>query len=259
MPETSTSSVRPIKYTIVSQNIVRDEVTKLEWQRGVSAAPITVSSGARGAHCRTLEIDGQRGWRLPSTVELLTLLDYAKPVPRIDTTIFVGTPTGIANAGLVGGENSATSGRVNFDSGLIEPESITGYEYYVKCVRSSVAPPAGQRFVLNGAGDEVTDTYTTLVWQKAFSSAAYLTQAQSLGRCVQPWRLPTAKELYTILDPTQPSNVYIDTTIFPGSADYVWSSTDSLVTAGKRIAIDFSTQYGRFRDDVIDGKVRCVK
>lgn len=246
--------VRKVSAGLVSANIVRDEVSKLEWQRGVSPAPIDVQGGARHAYCRSLELDGQVGWHLPSTVELVSLLDYSKAAPHLDTTVFTGTPTGDANAGLGGGEYSVTSPRVNYDNGLVETESITGGSYYVRCVRSTVAPPTGQRFsVSNG---EVTDAYTKLVWQQAQSTMTSPTKAPE--KCASPWRLPTAKELYTILDPTQ-TTPYFDHTVFNGNNDWHFTSTLAPADLSKRIVIDFSKPQGVFLTGTFDGWVRCVK
>ena len=74
------------------EETVIDCVTGLEWQRAVTADTYTQADAIR--HCNGLTLAGS-GWRLPSTIELMTLVDYAvlPPGPTIDVTAFPATPT----------------------------------------------------------------------------------------------------------------------------------------------------------------------
>jgi hypothetical protein len=186
----------------------------------------------------------------------LTLLDTAKPVPRLDTTIFSGTPTGTSAAGLVGGETGLAP-RINYDTGLVERETTTSNSYFVRCVRNSGPPPVGPRFTT--VGGDVTDNWTGLVWMRGFVSGSYFTQSQLGGRCVAPFRLPTAKELYTIFDPSQPGAPYIDRTTFPGDPDRLWTNSDAPADPTKKIRVDFLSPVGESLVSSGDAKIRCVK
>jgi hypothetical protein len=83
-------------------------------------------------------------------------------------------------------------------------------------------------FIDNGDGT-VTDTVTSLMWQRSdgpemtFNSAAYFCDTLSLAGHAD-WRLPTAKEIYSILN-HQRANPAIDVNIFASTtAEYWWSS-----------------------------------
>jgi hypothetical protein len=85
-------------------------------------------------------------------------------------------------------------------------------------------------YIDNGDGT-VTDTGTGLMWQQARAPITY-TWTQALNYCgilslagYTDWRLPTAKELASLVD-TSRTNPAINTTFFPSPADnYFWSST----------------------------------
>jgi hypothetical protein len=71
---------------------VIDCVTGLEWQRAVDTTTYTQAEAV--AHCAGLTLAGYSDWRLPTRIELVTLVDYsvANPGPTIDTSVFPGTP-----------------------------------------------------------------------------------------------------------------------------------------------------------------------
>ena len=70
---------------------VLDNVTKLTWQRFVSPESYTQEDGR--AYCAALPLEGG-GWRLPTRVELQSIVDYSKPQPGplIDTAAFPNAP-----------------------------------------------------------------------------------------------------------------------------------------------------------------------
>lgn len=76
------------RYT-VSTNTVYDNVTKLTWQRTVSADMTWLTALST---CAGLTLDGHTDWRLPSIKELQTIVDRKASSPAIDATAFPGTP-----------------------------------------------------------------------------------------------------------------------------------------------------------------------
>jgi Protein of unknown function (DUF1566) len=94
---------------------------------------------------------------------------------------------------------------------------------------------AQQRYNLSADGQEVTDSKTGLVWRRCAEGmvwkaptctgqAVYSTQAEAAGRAKavatsgdQPWRLPTMKELSSIVAVREAGEgkAAIDATIFP--------------------------------------------
>jgi hypothetical protein len=89
---------------------------------------------------------------------------------------------------------------------------------------SADAPP-GRYVIANGT---VYDTKTKLTWQQAPSASKYFL-ADAKAYCSGTWRLPTVKELLTIVDDSRinaSGMPAIDPVAFPGTPAYgFWSST----------------------------------
>ncbi|MES1171862.1 MAG: DUF1566 domain-containing protein, partial [Bacteroidota bacterium] len=81
------------KYTFVTvgaDEVVRDEVTALVWQRAVSATTFTWQEAMD--YCGGLTLAGWSDWRLPSRIELVSLLDLSQTNPAVNRAAFPGTP-----------------------------------------------------------------------------------------------------------------------------------------------------------------------
>ena len=117
----------------------------------------------------------------------------------------------------------------------------------------SAAPPG--RYVINAG--TVVDKRTKLIWeQQSFPSSEggapapmplALTGAQAYCAVLTlgglTWRLPTLKELATLVDVSvAPPGPTLDSTAFPtASATFTWSATPSVDTPGNTWGLDFST------------------
>jgi hypothetical protein len=92
------------------------------------------------------------------------------------------------------------------------------------------AAPAG-RYTMPVAGT-VLDTKTKLTWQQSIGSglvtqAAATSYCSALGLAGGGWRLPTVKELLTLVDYSQ-TGPLIDLTAFPSApASIQWSATNT--------------------------------
>ncbi|SFV52823.1 odd Oz/ten-m homolog 4 [hydrothermal vent metagenome] len=69
-------------------DIVIDHITKLQWQDDIEAKTITKNWEDAKTYCSNLTLDGYSNWRLPTIVELQSIMVDAK-VPAIDTTVFL--------------------------------------------------------------------------------------------------------------------------------------------------------------------------
>jgi hypothetical protein len=77
----------PPSYEIANDDVVTDKVTGLVWRRAV--LPNDLSFADADLACRAL--DPTNGpWRLPKRIELVSLLDYAQDLVRIDAVAFPG-------------------------------------------------------------------------------------------------------------------------------------------------------------------------
>lgn len=115
---------------------VDDNVSTLAWKNAVekAGAPITFDE-AKGT-CGNIEPKGT--WRLPSRIELVTLLDYGHAKPFIDKAKFVDPPTQrVWTFSEVRPIDRAAPRHwtVNFDNGAVEPE-IDSNRAAVLCVKA---------------------------------------------------------------------------------------------------------------------------
>lgn len=113
--------------------------------------------------------------------------------------------------------------------------------------------------------ETVTDNFTRLTWQRTASVA--MVNSDAIQVCEQltlggsnDWRLPSIKELQTIVDETR-TNPAIDVTAFPGTPSEPFWSASTAVNSGTVIAtVDFSggnTTGANFTMGM--ARTRCVR
>jgi hypothetical protein len=79
----------PTSLTNNNDGTVTDNVTGLMWQR---AAPSSLYQQPDAlTYCKGLNLAGHMDWRVPSIIELLSLVDVSLSKPAIDTTLFPNT------------------------------------------------------------------------------------------------------------------------------------------------------------------------
>jgi hypothetical protein len=168
-------------------------------------------------------------WRMPTVKELQSIMNYGRHDPEVDTTFFPNMMS------VYWSSNSYAGVPHNNwpEAWAISRFGSTGKGYkseilYVRAVRGGQSRIL-DHLMINGDGT-VTDTATGLMWQQGQSPAltweAALTYTESLSLAgYDDWRMPTVKELVSIVDFNR-WNPAIDTTFFPGtnSLSY-WSST----------------------------------
>jgi hypothetical protein len=120
----------PESYTDNGDGTVTDNVTGLMWQQAVPAT--TSAQAAAVATCATLTLAGDDDWRLPSVIELVSIVDYGHASPSINGTYFPGTPPGYFWSSSSIGTTYAW--KVSFTDGSTSTEDFTA-TYNVRCVR----------------------------------------------------------------------------------------------------------------------------
>lgn len=97
----------PQSYDVSNPDWVKDNVTGLVWQRNIAGESFVWTDA--GAYCARLSLGKGGGpWRLPTVIELVSLVDFTRSDPAIDGTAFPNTPgapfwtsqTDVTNAGL---------------------------------------------------------------------------------------------------------------------------------------------------------------
>lgn len=129
----------PRVYQVVSagpDETVIDCVTGLEWERAIPVGTLYTRPLAM-SHCDGLTLGGYADWRVPSRIELMTLLDYSVdgPGPMIDASAFPGTPAGPFWSASAFAPFATTHGwLLQFDVGAIDWHAFSE-THYVRCVR----------------------------------------------------------------------------------------------------------------------------
>lgn len=259
----------PASFTDLGGGIVRDDVTCLEWE----ASPPSDNFVWQDAldYCDGLSLGGASDWRLPTRVEMTSIVDFTQS-PAIDRGAFPGAQSGfhktasdwiltIRQQGAGQGKDFAWA--FNLGDGIVSNAYSKATAARLRCVRGNgegeapsdpaVAPPDQYSEPATG---EVLDNYTGLVWQKDYSDGTMsFSEAQSycesLGLNGQSWRLPSIRELATLVDEAQvaPS---INRTMFPDtqygsrSNDWYWGSHAARGNASAAWAINFDDGFTGF-------------
>lgn len=244
----------PEAYVDNGDGTVTDQVTRLAWERTVD--PQGYSQFEEVERCAAKG----GGWRLPTRLELLSLVDFSVPAPGPTiNAIFGAAPEQVfwTSSGYFG--NSGDAWIIGFDRGYSD-YNVRNNPNLARCVRAPTVPCGAKRYEPQ-AGGLVVDHATGLTWQRALDPGSYsypdaLTTCASLGA---GWRVPSLKELQTIVEDTDEYPA-IDPDAFPDtpSVDFWTSSLDAAGT-GSAWYVDFF--YGASDNDVQARtfRVRCVR
>lgn len=112
---------------------VHDAAWNLTWSRR------NVGSGRMNwkdadAACRSLVLAGHRDWRLPTIQELLSIVDYERSEPAIDTSLFDCEPSWYWTSTPVAASPAVYAWVVGFSVGA-SPWTLRDYVFFVRAVR----------------------------------------------------------------------------------------------------------------------------
>jgi hypothetical protein len=261
----------PQSYTAVTvggDDMVQDNVTGLLWQRDGSTNPLDFEWQGAEAYCESLVFGGYCDWRLPSRIELVSLIDYTQMRPTIDTTAFPNTQTlgywSASGTGMGAGQTYWTIKFGDASTNASLPDSQSAGP--TRCVRGGRADVRPDHYTVGSdtADTTVRDNETGLMWQSeasastfVFGDSSYCDAATTGG--FDDWRLPTVTELQTIVDETRPATPYIDTALFPTTTDApLWTST---IYGASGFGFAVNWRFGASSGSVVTNtySVRCVR
>ena len=244
----------------LSWAMVRDNVTGLIWEAKTDDGSVhdkdtnytwADAQSVFIAALNNANFGGYNDWRLPTVKELNSLLNRGRSRPASDTDYFPNMMWSAYWSSTADVRDANKAWVAFFDYGVVEPrETGQSTDRYALAVHG-VQWGSSDDFNDNGDGT-ITDNDTGLMWQKEPAPGSY-TWEQALSYCEDlelaaytDWRLPTAKELQSIVDY---STVYpaVDDTYFPetGSSIY-WVSTSNADSPS-------SVWYVSFADGTIAG------
>jgi len=234
-----------------------DPGTGLMWQRKPAAEQLDWEAAQH--YCGCLGLAGYGDWRLPSRIELVSLVDYRRQEPSIDIEAFPETPnTWYWSSSAVAGD-PLVAWYLSFMDGNTH-EASRDVSYGVRCVRGRVP----DRLPYKVAGGTVVDPNTHLTWQQAVDSQVR-TWEQATVYCAAltlaggGWRLPTMSELQSLIDErvTDPS---IDAVAFSGTpSEGFWAGTPLAEMPPYRwfVSFDRGIAYNAVPEHLYN--VRCVR
>ncbi len=253
----------PMSYTDNRNGTVTDNVTGLMWQQSLDG--IQRSWSDAGAYCSSLATAGYSDWRLPSVMELQSIVDYsiAYPGPTTNTTYFpnlVSNPTTYlwdwsSNSNVSG---NGTAGSMDYSGGVLGYSSASS-PLSVRCVRGNQFKTGN--FVDNG-DSTITDLHNGLMWQQT-EGGVMPSWGNALSYCAglglaghSDWRLPNIKELTSIVD-----YATLNTTYFPNAVVLAyWSSTTNAEWTNAAWQIYFIDGSSSIQGKAtFDSYVRCVR
>lgn len=240
--------------------MVRDNVTGLVWEVKTTDGSIHDNSNrytwdkADDSFVDSLNqsvFGGYVDWRLPTVMELYTIIHGDNVDPAVNTDYFPNVPN-VARPYYWSATPRADSPSewvwvIDFGSGraVVYEEEVQ----HVRAVRGAVFQTG--RFVDNG-NETVTDRSTGLMWQKDVSYYSWEWEA-ALDFCealelagYADWRMPNRNELHSLVD-YQSVDPALDMDFFGGiEIDDFWSSTSSPENNGTAYSVDFFKGWGSY-------------
>jgi hypothetical protein len=232
-------------YTDLGDGTVQDEVTGLIWERDPPGDSGTWDAAL--AYCDGLELGGKGDWRLPTRIEITSVLDYAKPgwveaaFPGAPGAFHRSASDWILTIDQIGaGAGTDFAWAFNMSDGIVSNAYSKASDARYRCVRSegtgegpsepAVQPPNQYTAAAEG---EVRDNYTGLVWEAGDSDEVdhegALDYCADLDLGGHAWRLPSIRELATLVDeakvgPAIDESVFPDTKYGSRSNNWYWAA-----------------------------------
>jgi len=120
------------QYTDHSNGTVTDNSSGLMWQTRESI-PQTWQQAIM--YAQSLELGGYNDWRLPTIVELASLIDTSRSNPAINTDFFPGCRSDAYWSATEYSQNQDFAWYVNFNNGLEQNGGFKRRRYFIKVVR----------------------------------------------------------------------------------------------------------------------------
>jgi hypothetical protein len=275
MPNPAGSGLpNPASYS-AENGVVRDEVTCLDWQQDPPAT--TFDSASAGAYCESLSLGGYDDWRVPTRVEMMSIIDWTRS-PASDAVfgnagafhktgsnwILTINQQGAGTSCPQAGSNDC-AWVFNLSDGITSNRGGGSDTQRVRCVRGNgdgegfaepaLAPP-NQYTELSA--DEVLDDYTGLIWQRDGDASGLLAWDAAVTYCDtltlgdnSSWRLPSVRELSTLVDealvaPAINRSMFPSTNYGARSNNWYWASHRQRGSTTASWALNFDDGFTGF-------------
>ena len=199
---------------------------------------------------------GAKDWTRPTIDNLLTLVDYGKINPSIDTNYFSNMKAPFYFLSASSTDRSPSYTWTSIASYMKEALRSTAYPARLVRTHNNIVVD-NNRFEVYADGSEILDKQTNLIWSRcpvgtfwenktcktsqavnySFTHDAALKAVKVLAESSgKAWRLPNIRELQSIENFT--TIPVLDSNIFPHNSACFWSSTpvlDNVITNGSSV------------------------
>lgn len=263
MPNPASAGLpRPANYdTTTNTLLARDLVTGLTWPRSLD--PNYTEAAPARTKCQEMVFAGYDDWRLPTMIEMFSILDFTHTWPAINTAVF---NAGSSSFSLLWTTSPnpfyPATGSWVMDFGTLSSLSThpVNDRFPSHCVRGGNEVPSGPHYVLDD--NTVLDTYTGLTWERNATLTTY-EKAAAASYCdtltlagKDDWRLPSINETTTLYDFTSTRYPPMDAAAFPDDGSSV--STVDYWNAGGWTLSFWNLQI-RKPNDARALRARCVR
>lgn len=240
--------------------IVTDNTTKLKWQDDDADSELRKNWEDANSYCSTLNLNGVKGWRLPSKKELVSIIDRDEFSPAYSTD-FTSFTSGMYWSATTYDYDTSKAWRIFFSNGTSNYWDKSSDAAYIRCVRGGEFD--NLNFTPDSATDTVTDHVTDLQWQdniEVTRSANHMSWTEGINYCETldmadqtDWRLANEKELKSIADIV--NNKFINSCYDA----VIWSSTTDTHTRDNAWIVLETTGRESRSIKSAEFSVRCVR
>ncbi|MEA2748356.1 MAG: hypothetical protein QOI41_2499 [Myxococcales bacterium] len=233
---------------------VKDTITGLEWQDTTSGQ--TYDFDGAGAYCDALVYNGASDWRMPTRIEAVSIMSIKPVLGESATAGPAFTPITASCTWTASRVPGSTSQAFSVAGVGVDPFQNTTANCAARCVRggSPLGAPVAKQYLLDAT--TVSDPVTGLVWERnpplttgAIGPADSRCKALSIGTPPRSMRLPTFKELASIVDETRTS---------PASAPQLGLLNERVFSSNPRWTVNFDNGAGVNGPEGFDNASRCV-
>lgn len=233
---------------------VKDTITGLVWQDTTSGQTYDFDSAA--AYCDALSYDGASDWRMPTRIEAISIMNITPVLGESATTGPAFTPITASCTWTASRVPGSTLQAFSVAGVAVDPLENTSAHCAARCVRggSPLGDPVAKQYILDAT--TVSDPVTALVWERnpplttgTMAAADTRCKALSIGTPPRTMRLPTFKELASIVDETRTS---------PASAPSLGLLNERVFSSNLRWTVNFANGAGVNGPSGFDNASRCV-
>ncbi len=252
----------PTFNVVVNDFVVQDRCTGLYWESHITSNSNYYVFDDALHECTGRGLPIPQGvnaqWRLPTRLELASILDYDLGNPVLNTAnVFAPTLDQFWTSSQT---DTGLAWTITMHQGAIAAKAKT-IAYYARCVLDPLGD-VYQSDTLNhydqSVEGEISDLATLLIWEawdtqnsaaRTLVDATTYCQTKGIG-----WRLPSLKELLTIGSAENIINPELFPNLIPGN---YWTATTAYSSGGKHWTLHFGT--GITSATEATAYVRCVR